>query len=57
MDKIIISDTSCLIVLSRINQLEILKNLYSQIIITKDVFEEFGAAVPDWILIYCLNPL
>jgi predicted nucleic acid-binding protein len=52
MDRIIISDTSCLIALSKINQLEILRNLYSQIIITKEVFTEFGASIPDWILIF-----
>ncbi len=52
MDKIIISDTSCLIALSKIKQLQVLRNLYSQIIITKDVFEEFGSPVPEWILIF-----
>jgi predicted nucleic acid-binding protein len=52
MDKIIISDTSCLIALSNINQLEILKNLYSQIIITKEVYSEYGSPLPDWIMVF-----
>ncbi|MBP7315765.1 MAG: DUF3368 domain-containing protein [Chitinophagaceae bacterium] len=52
MDKIIISDTSCLIALSKINQLAILRNLYSQIIITKEVFAEYGSPLPDWIMIF-----
>ncbi len=52
MDKIIISDTSCLIALSKINQLEILRSLYSQIIITKEVFTEYGSPLPDWIMIF-----
>jgi predicted nucleic acid-binding protein len=52
MDKIIISDTSCLIALSKINQLEILRNLYSQIIITKEVFTEYCSPLPDWIMIF-----
>ncbi|MBN1183663.1 MAG: DUF3368 domain-containing protein [Bacteroidales bacterium] len=52
MNKIIISDTSCLIALSKINQLEILRSLYSQIIITKEVFTEYGFPLPDWIMIF-----
>jgi predicted nucleic acid-binding protein len=52
MDKIIISDTSCLIALSKINQLEILRSLYNQIIITKEVFTEYGSPLPDWIMIF-----
>jgi predicted nucleic acid-binding protein len=51
MDKIIISDTSCLIALSRIEKLDLLKDLYHEIIITKDVQQEFGGSLPDWILI------
>ncbi|MBN1116631.1 MAG: DUF3368 domain-containing protein [Bacteroidales bacterium] len=51
MDKIIISDTSCLIALSKIESLDLLKKLYHEIIITSDVFQEFGGLLPDWIII------
>lgn len=51
MDKIIISDTSCLIALSKIEKLDLLKDLYYEIIITKDVQQEFGGLLPDWVLI------
>ena len=51
MDKIIISDTSCLIALSKINKLDILKDLYSEIIITREVYNEFGGTLPNWIII------
>jgi predicted nucleic acid-binding protein len=51
MDKIIISDTSCLIALSKIERLDLLKDLYHEIIITSDVFHEFGGSLPDWIII------
>jgi predicted nucleic acid-binding protein len=51
MDKLIISDPSCLIALSKINQLEVLRSLYNQVIITKEVFMEFGAPLPPWILV------
>ena len=50
MNKIIISDTSCLIALSKIEKLDLLKDLYHEIIITKDVHQEFGGLLPDWIL-------
>ena len=55
MDKTIISDTSCLIALSKIDKLDLLKDLYSEIIITKEVYLEFGDSLPDCILflVYC----
>lgn len=51
MDKIIISDTSCLIALGNIGLLGILKGLYKEIIITQEVKDEFGDDLPDWIII------
>jgi len=51
MHKIIISDTSCLIILSKIGELELLQKLYGTIITTQDVADEFGEAIPDWIII------
>jgi len=42
MDKVIISDTSCLIALDNSKLLDILKNLYGEIQITKEVKEKFG---------------
>jgi predicted nucleic acid-binding protein len=49
MDKIIISDTSCLIALSKIGMLNILKDLYQEIIVTREVHDEFGSKLPEWI--------
>jgi len=51
MDKLIISDTSCLIALVNIDKLNLLKDLYKEIIITQDVYVEFGGELPDWIII------
>ena len=42
MPDIIISDTSCLIILKKINQLEILTKLYSKVWVTPEVLKEFG---------------
>ena len=49
MPKTIISDTSCLIVLSSINELELLQKTYGQILTTLEVAAEFGEPLPDWI--------
>jgi predicted nucleic acid-binding protein len=51
MPKVIISDTSCLIVFSKINELEVLKRLYSEIVTTEEVADEFGQVLPDWVSI------
>ena len=51
MDKIIISDTSCLIALTNIGLLHILKDLYGEILVTSEVYEEFGGILPDWVII------
>jgi predicted nucleic acid-binding protein len=51
MRKTIISDTSCLIVLSNIGELELLKKVYDQIITTSDIENEFGEELPDWIVV------
>ena len=49
--KTIISDTSCLIVLTNINELDLLQKVYGEIITTQEVADEFGEALPDWIKI------
>jgi uncharacterized protein len=51
MDKIIISDTSCLIALQNIGLLNLLKDLYNEILITQEVKNEFGLDLPDWIIV------
>jgi predicted nucleic acid-binding protein len=49
MHKAIISDTSCLILLDKIGELEILNKLFGQIYTTPDVANEFGLPLPSWI--------
>jgi predicted nucleic acid-binding protein len=48
-DKAIISDTSCLIALTDINKLDILKRLYSEIFVTPEIAAEYIKKLPDWI--------
>lgn len=51
MSKIIISDTSCLIALDGIGQLQILQKLFFQVSTTQEISDEFGKKMPDWIVV------
>lgn len=51
MRKIIISDTSCLILLHNIDELDLLQKLYQSIVTTVEVANEFGLPLPSWIII------
>lgn len=51
MPKVIISDTSCFIVLTNIGELDLLHRLYGQIMTTPDIAAEYGAALPPWVTI------
>lgn len=52
--EVILSDTSCLVLLSKIDCLFLLEQLAKSIYITETVFNEFGNSIPDWIKI--VNP-
>ena len=49
MEKVIVADASCLIVLEKIGELGLLKEVFTSIAITKEVSQEFGLPLPDWI--------
>jgi predicted nucleic acid-binding protein len=49
-DKTIISDTTCLIGLTNIGQINILREIYGSIIITPEVMKEYRAPLPEWIV-------
>jgi predicted nucleic acid-binding protein len=51
MQKTIIADSSCIILLDKIEELALLKKLFGEVIITSTIAEEFGSPLPDWILI------
>ncbi len=51
MPEIVISDTSCLIVLSKIGELDLLRKRYSRVLIPSEVEQEFGSSLPEWILV------
>ena len=49
MHKTIISDTSCFIILTNIGELELLKKVYSFVVTTTDIANEYGETLPDWV--------
>src|SRR5690625_3889722 len=52
MPNTIISDTSPLIILSKIDELELLRKIYGEITTTFDIADEFGEPLPHWINIH-----
>lgn len=51
MPRIIISDTSCLILFHKIGELDILRKVYGTVTTTPEVAKEFMYKLPDWIRI------
>lgn len=54
MRRTIISDTSCLIILAKIGEIDLLHKTYGQITTTLDIAIEYGESLPEWIEI--VNP-
>ena len=51
MPSLVIADTSCLIILDNIGELDLLRKVYSSIMTTPEVAIEFLGELPDWIFI------
>jgi len=49
MPKIVISDTSTLIIFHKIDEFNLLEKVYGELITTPEVAEEFGEELPSWI--------
>lgn len=45
---VVISDTSCLIVLGKLNRLDLLRDLYGTITVTDVIADEYGMDLSDW---------
>jgi len=48
-ETIVITDTSCLIALTKTGTLGILPEMYHRVIITEEVRDEFGEPLPVWV--------
>ena len=51
MPKIVIADTSPLILFHKINEIDILRLVYGSLITTPEIAVEFGFELPDWITV------
>ncbi len=51
LKRVVIADTSCLIVLTKIDALQFLKKLYQEIFVTPEIVTEFGDELPEWIVV------
>ncbi|MBN1632909.1 MAG: DUF3368 domain-containing protein [Ignavibacteria bacterium] len=51
MHKVIIAYTSCIILFTNIGELDLLRKLYSEIIITPEISDEYGKPLPGWIIV------
>jgi predicted nucleic acid-binding protein len=49
--NIVIADTSCFILLDKIKQLSILNEVFGQITTTREIANEFGKPLPEWVFI------
>ena len=55
MPKIVISDTSTLILFHKIDEFSLLQKVYGELITTPEIAEEFGEDLPDWIKIQSVS--
>ena len=51
MHSVVIADTSCFILLTKIEELELLKKVYPAVYTTPEVASEFKYGLPDWVII------
>lgn len=49
--SIVIADTSCFILLDKINELELLQRLFGSVTTTKEIAVEFNKPLPRWVTI------
>ena len=47
--KIVVADTTCFILLDKIDELALLKLLFDEVVTTKEIAQEFGKELPEWI--------
>ena len=50
-ENAVISDTSCFIILSKIDELSLLTKVFNHIVTTTEVANEFGKTLPEWVSI------
>ena len=51
MLDLVIADSSCLIVLTKVDRLELLNQIFDRVLVPPEVAQEYGLTLPDWITI------
>lgn len=54
-NKVVITDSSCFILLDKIDALNILHALFSDVLTTPEVAKEYGLPLPEWVIIKPVN--
>jgi len=54
--KAIIADTSCLILLDKIDAVSILRKLFGTITTSVEIAQEFGKPLPEWATNFRISP-
>jgi len=54
---IVIADTSCLVILDKIQELSMLQKVYSEVITTLEVKSEYEKSLPRWIMIESVSDI
>jgi predicted nucleic acid-binding protein len=57
MHSAVIADTSCFILLIKIDEIGLLRQIYNFVYTTPEVAKEFGHKLPDWIIIEAVKNL
>lgn len=51
LNKIVITDSSCFILLEKIDALDILNKLFKVVLTTPEIANEYGLPLPEWVVI------
>ncbi|HVI49255.1 MAG TPA: DUF3368 domain-containing protein [Chitinophaga sp.] len=49
--NVVIADTSCFILLDKIDSFDLLRQLFNNVTTTSTIAEEFGKGIPEWVTI------
>jgi predicted nucleic acid-binding protein len=50
-NSIVITDTSCFVLLEKINALPVLHKLFTKVLTTPEIAKEYGIPLPEWVTI------
>ena len=50
-NSVVVTDASCLIILNKLSLLHILPQLFNTVLTTPEIAQEYGKALPEWLLV------